>query len=135
MQEDGKGAVNGKNGESTKASRVNGGNSMDEDGVHGPLPPKRMQAGSTSASSSGNSSSSGHDCKRSHLVAFEDPGEPEAEELRGFNAFEGGMDQFRERIGALARTHWERQNNVKEGETIINFAYAIRMRSESISSG
>ena len=59
-----------------------------------------------------------------------DPGEPDAEELRGMSAFDGGTEQFRERLGRLATVHWDRSMTVKEGETIINFAYAVRMRSK-----
>jgi hypothetical protein len=61
---------------------------------------------------------------------WEDPGEPDAEELRGMTAFDGGVDQFKARLGKLATAHWDRINTVKEGEPIINFAYAVRMRSE-----
>lgn len=62
--------------------------------------------------------------------AWTDPGEPDAPELRGMTAYEGGYEQFQEKIGALAKAHWEKYQTVKEGETIVNFAYAIRMRSE-----
>lgn len=60
-----------------------------------------------------------------------DPGEADAIELRGMTAFEGGEEQLRERLGSLARTHWDKLASVKEAETVVNFAYAIRMRSES----
>ena len=66
---------------------------------------------------------------RSQEPEWEDPGEPDAEELRGMTAYDGGIEQFRERLGGLAKTHWDRTQTVKEGETIVNFAYAIRMRS------
>ena len=66
---------------------------------------------------------------RSQQPEWEDPGEPDAEELRGMTAYDGGIEQFRERLGSLAKTHWDRTQTVKEGETIVNFAYAIRMRS------
>lgn len=59
-----------------------------------------------------------------------DPGEPEAEEIRGMTAFYGGEDQVKDRLAGLAKQHWDKTTTVKEGETIINFAYAIRMRSE-----
>ena len=62
---------------------------------------------------------------------WSDPGEPDAEELRGMTAFDGGTGQFKEKLGKLATAHWDRSTTVKEGETIINFAYAVRMRSES----
>lgn len=62
--------------------------------------------------------------------AWADPGEPDAPELRGMTAYEGGYEQFQERVGRLAKAHWEKYQTVKEGETIVNFAYAIRMRSE-----
>ena len=61
--------------------------------------------------------------------AWRDPGEPDAQELRGMTAFEGGHEQFQDKIGALAKAHWDKYQTVKEGETIVNFAYAIRMRS------
>ena len=69
---------------------------------------------------------------RSQQPEWEDPGEPDAEELRGMTAYDGGIEQFRERLGSLAKTHWDRTQTVKEGETIVNFAYAIRMRSGSL---
>jgi len=59
-----------------------------------------------------------------------EPGEPDVEELRGMTAYDGGVDQFKERLGALVKSHWDKVTTVKEGETIINFAYAVRMRSE-----
>lgn len=61
-----------------------------------------------------------------------EPGDPEAEELRGMSAFDGGEEQFKERLGTLAKAHWDKITTVKEGETIINFAYAVRMRSECV---
>lgn len=63
-----------------------------------------------------------------------DPGEADALELRGMNAFEGGEEQLRERLGLLARTHWDKLASVKEAETVVNFAYAIRMRSKILKS-
>lgn len=63
-----------------------------------------------------------------------EPGEPDAVELRGMTAYYGGVDQVKERLGKLATSHWEKITSVKEGETIINFAYAVRMRSESRKS-
>jgi hypothetical protein len=60
-----------------------------------------------------------------------DPGEADAHELRGMTAFEGGEEQLRDRLGSLARTHWDKLAAIKEAETVVNFAYAIRMRSES----
>ncbi|KAK9900637.1 hypothetical protein P389DRAFT_166086 [Cystobasidium minutum MCA 4210] len=63
-----------------------------------------------------------------------DPGEADALELRGMNAFEGGEEQLKERLGSLARTHWDKLASVKEAETVVNFAYAIRMRSKILKS-
>lgn len=71
---------------------------------------------------------------RSQQLEWEDPGEPDAEELRGMTAYDGGIEQFRDRLGSLAKTHWDKTQTVKEGETIVNFAYAIRMRSKILKS-
>jgi hypothetical protein len=97
-------------------------------GEHGASSTSKAAAGSEPSTAK---ALNGQTAPATHLQEpeWEDPGEPDAEELRGMTAYDGGIEQFRERLGGLAKTHWDRTQTVKEGETIVNFAYAIRMRS------
>lgn len=81
------------------------------------------------------SSNSGGNPQQQHVLYVQtaewtDPGEADAQEMRGMTAFEGGEEQLKDRLGSLARTHWDKLASIKEAETVVNFAYAVRMRSK-----
>lgn len=80
-----------------------------------------------SAATAASGSNSSEDVK---IAEWTEPGEADAVELRGMTAYNGGEEQLRDRLGSLARTHWDKIPAMKEAETIVNFAYAIRMRSK-----
>lgn len=58
-------------------------------------------------------------------------GEPFATDLQGMTAWYGGEEQARDRLAKAAQAHWDKITVVKEAETIVNFAYRVRMGSES----
>lgn len=39
-----------------------------------------------------------------------------------------------ERLAAKAKLHWDKRDSVKEGETLTNFIFALRMRGELLRS-
>ncbi|GAA99073.1 uncharacterized protein L969DRAFT_428862 [Mixia osmundae IAM 14324] len=60
-------------------------------------------------------------------------GLPQAEQLRDLSVWDG-PDEAKERLARLAHSHWDRFPTVKEGETITNFMFAVRMKGKALKA-
>ncbi|SCV73891.1 BQ2448_6321 [Microbotryum intermedium] len=57
--------------------------------------------------------------------------EPKTTEFKGLSAYDDPV-VVTNRLAAKAKEHWDKRESVKEGETLTNFMFALRMRAHTL---
>ncbi|SDA01451.1 BZ3500_MvSof-1268-A1-R1_Chr10-1g02679 [Microbotryum saponariae] len=57
--------------------------------------------------------------------------EPKTAEFKGLSAYDDPV-VVTNRLAAKAKEHWDKRESVKEGETLTNFMFALRMRAHTL---
>lgn len=135
----GVGGSTANSGRSTPAVRLGPGGEemvvMEEDHsllLHSSQQPSRGGGGSPTPEGSTSSSQRGTKRPHSRMTPTTTWHEPKTVEFSHLTAYDSPL-AVTNRLASKAKLHWDMRESVKEGETLTNFIFALRMRGVSTS--